>query len=97
LFRLLELLCGFYLFTTPSQYYYQFTNRRVGQTAPNAALPRYPKQIFTIVIWSQDRPKFARPETTLRGKSICVTGKIEQFRGVAQVTATNPDRIKPQP
>ena len=39
LFRLLELLCGFHLVTTSSKYYYQFTNRRVGLTTPNSALP----------------------------------------------------------
>ena len=39
--RPLSYSTGFYLFTTFSQYYYQPTNRRVGQTAPNSA-PHYP-------------------------------------------------------
>ena len=31
-------------------------------------------------MWGRDRAKFGNPETTLRGKSICATGKIQQFR-----------------
>jgi DNA/RNA endonuclease YhcR with UshA esterase domain len=57
----------------------------------------YPRQVFTIVIRGPDRAKFGNPETTLRGKSICATGKIQQFRGVPEVTATKGEQIKVQP
>jgi hypothetical protein len=36
----------------------------------------YPKQIFTIVIWGTDRPKFGTPERTYRDKNVCATGTI---------------------
>jgi DNA/RNA endonuclease YhcR with UshA esterase domain len=67
--------------------------KQVAGLCPRAAKPgrsgRFPEG-------GQDRPKFGNPETTLRGKLICVTGKIERFRGVAQVTVTKPGQIKPQ-
>jgi len=31
----------------------------------------YPKQIFTIVIWGTDRPRFGTPERTYRDKNVC--------------------------
>src|SRR5271155_5001839 len=36
----------------------------------------YPGQIFTVLIWGSDRPKFGDPEATYRNKHVCVTGKI---------------------
>ena len=57
----------------------------------------YPRQIFTIVIWGSDRPKFGEPEAIYRGKSVCVTGKIKEFRGVPEVIAYEPSQIKVQP
>jgi hypothetical protein len=56
----------------------------------------YPDQIFTVVIWGTDRSKFGEPETTYRGKRICVTGKISAFKGVPEVVATEPSQIKAQ-
>jgi len=44
-------------------------------TFMNLDMP-YPKQIFTIVIWGAERPKFGNPERTYRDKNICVSGKI---------------------
>ena len=37
----------------------------------------YPDQVFTAVIFGSDREKFGTPESSLRGKRICVTGKIQ--------------------
>lgn len=53
----------------------------------------YPNQIFTILIWGSDRPKFGDPETMYAGKHICVTGKIALYRGVAETTAYEPSQI----
>jgi hypothetical protein len=41
----------------------------------------YPSQIFTAVIFGEDRAKFGEPEKTLQGKRICVTGTIRLYRG----------------
>src|SRR5580698_3827598 len=48
----------------------------------------YPGQIFTIVIWGEDRSKFGAPEETYQGKHACVTGRIREYRGVPEVIAT---------
>jgi DNA/RNA endonuclease YhcR with UshA esterase domain len=53
----------------------------------------YPNQIFTILIWGNDRPKFGSPEETYSGKHICVTGKISIYRGVPEVIAYEPSQI----
>jgi len=54
----------------------------------------YPNQIFTVVIWGSDRAKFGTLETEYKGKRICVTGKIENFRGVPEIIASDPQQIK---
>lgn len=37
----------------------------------------YPNQVFTVVIWGDDRPKFGKPEIEYENKQVCVTGRIE--------------------
>ena len=54
----------------------------------------YPNQTFTIVIWGSDRMKFGDPESTYRGKSVCVSGRIESYRGVPEIIAREPGQIK---
>jgi DNA/RNA endonuclease YhcR with UshA esterase domain len=57
----------------------------------------YPNQIFTLLIWGSDRSKFGDPETSYRGKRICVTGKLTSFKGVPEVVASEPAQIKMKP
>ena len=45
----------------------------------------YPNHVFTAVIWGDNREQFNEPEVQYRGKSICVTGKIKSYRGIAQI------------
>jgi hypothetical protein len=56
----------------------------------------YPNQIFTIVIWGSDRPKFGEPEVRYQGKRICVTGQIKEYRGVPEIVAYDSAQIKAQ-
>ena len=56
----------------------------------------YPHEEFTVVIWSDDRPKFGQPEETYLHKNICVTGDISSYRGTPQIIATNPEQIRAQ-
>jgi DNA/RNA endonuclease YhcR with UshA esterase domain len=44
----------------------------------------YPNQVFTAVIFGSDRAKFGQPET-LQGKNVCVSGKIEVYRGKPEI------------
>jgi DNA/RNA endonuclease YhcR with UshA esterase domain len=53
----------------------------------------YPGQIFTIVIWGEDRAKFGAPEETYRGKHACVTGHISEYRRIPEIIATDPKQI----
>jgi hypothetical protein len=39
----------------------------------------YPRQIFTVVIWGENRAKFGAPERELRNKRVCVTGRIQDL------------------
>ena len=56
----------------------------------------YPDQIFTLVIWGSDRPKFGRPEEIYRDKELCVTGKITVYLGIPEIVANNPNQVQVQ-
>jgi hypothetical protein len=56
----------------------------------------YPRQIFTIVIWGSDRPRFGKPEEKYKDHQVCVTGKITDFRGKPEIAATDPKQIEVQ-
>lgn len=54
----------------------------------------YPDQAFTVVIWGEDRERFAAsPESAFADKAICVTGQIEAYRGKPQVVVRDPNQI----
>ena len=53
----------------------------------------YPSQIFTVLIWGSDRPKFGAPERDYNKKNICASGAIEEFRGTPEIIARNPSQI----
>ena len=57
----------------------------------------YPNQIFTIVIWGDNRSKFGTPETDFKGKRICVIGKITAYAGLPEIVADDPKQIKVEP
>ena len=56
----------------------------------------YPSQIFTVLIWGSDRPKFGDPEEVYRDKHICVTGMISDYKGIPEIIAYQPSQIKIQ-
>lgn len=53
----------------------------------------YPNQVFTILIWGSDRPKFGTPETTLVGKRVCATGRIEGYKGKPEIVVGDPKQL----
>jgi len=53
----------------------------------------YPNQIFTVVIWGNDRQKFGEPEMTFKNKRICVTGKIQQYKDVPEIVVKDKSQI----
>jgi len=52
----------------------------------------YPRQIFTILIWGEDRSKFGAPETKYGDKNICVTATISEYRGTPEAVVR--DRVQ---
>lgn len=53
----------------------------------------YPHAVFTAVIYGDNRSKFGTPETSLRGKRICVTGQISDYRGKPEMVLTDPSQL----
>jgi len=53
----------------------------------------YPRQIFTILIWGENRAKFGAPESRYRDADVCVTGTITSYRGTPEIVATDPGQI----
>jgi len=53
----------------------------------------YPNEIFTILIWGENRSKFGTPETKYNDASVCVTGKISVYHGTPEIMATEPSQI----
>lgn len=52
----------------------------------------YPKSPLTIAIFAKDKDKFDMEN--LKDKSICITGKIEDFKGKAEIILSNPANLK---
>src|SRR5262245_38957530 len=55
----------------------------------------YPRHIFTAVIWIEDRAKFGKPET-LKGRRVCVSGLVEDYRGKPQIVLQDADQLRPE-
>ena len=53
----------------------------------------YPDQLFTVVIFGDDRAKFGTPESSLRGTRICVTGVIRVFRELPEMVLKDPSQL----
>ena len=54
----------------------------------------YPNQIFTVVIWGENRAKFGKPEEDYKGKRICVSGKITAYAGKPEIVVSDPKQVK---
>ncbi len=56
---------------------------------------KYPEQVFTLMIFGNDRLNFSyKPEEFLQGKSICVKGKVGEFKGVPQIIANREKQVE---
>ena len=81
------MVCGFVAST------HYAAKSRGGPTFLNLDKP-YPGQIFTILIWREDRPKFGSPEVTYNSANVCVTGIVASYRGVPEIIAREPSQIR---
>src|SRR6202012_3180587 len=57
----------------------------------------HPNQLLTIVIKGEDRSKFKdKPEDAYKGRQVCVTGTVIDFKGKPEIVVTDPDQLKLQ-
>ena len=56
----------------------------------------FPNHTFTGFIAGENRAKFGTPEKDLLGKDLCLTGKIQDYRGKPKIVLTDPEQITPQ-
>lgn len=71
----------------------KFAERTKGQpTFLNLDAP-YPHQKFTVVIWGNKREAFGSPEIAYKGKAICATGLVENYKGTPEIIAEEPSQI----
>ena len=54
----------------------------------------YPNPVFTVLIWGENRSKFGTPESEYKGKRICVTGKITEYKGTPEIVANDPQQVR---
>jgi hypothetical protein len=58
----------------------------------------YPNQALTLLIWGDNRSHFSyKPEESLKGKEVCVTGKIILYRDKPEIILSSEDQIKVKP
>jgi hypothetical protein len=55
----------------------------------------YPRQVFTVVIFGDERPKFGQPEITFKDKRKCATGQIEMYRGKPEMILNDQAMLRP--
>lgn len=54
----------------------------------------YPNQLFTVVIFGDNRPRFrSPPEQMYLNRNICVSGTIRIHEGIPQIVVSNPEQI----
>lgn len=52
---------------------------------------------FVVIIWGENRGNFPQPpESYYDGKTICVTGLIQDYQGIPQIEVKAPDQIQEQ-
>ena len=56
----------------------------------------YPSQVFTVLIWGENREKFGNPEERYRDKQVCVTGTITEYRKAPEIVVSDPQSIEMQ-
>jgi micrococcal nuclease len=55
----------------------------------------HPNEVLTILIKGDDRKKFKdAPEDTFKGKAVCVTGTLVDYKGKPEIVITDPTQIK---
>ena len=53
----------------------------------------FPNQKLTVVIWGSVKAGFKEPVEILKGKQICITGRIILFKERPEIVIENPEQI----
>jgi phosphatidylserine/phosphatidylglycerophosphate/cardiolipin synthase-like enzyme len=70
------------------------STRNTAAERPCSSTWTSPNQTFTVVIFARDQPAFPRPPASLyEGKNICVTGRIDTYKGRPEIVARIPGQI----
>lgn len=69
------------------------TEARGQPTFLNLGRP-YPRQVFTGVIWGDDRARFDRPEQRYAGERVCMAGPVREYEGTPQIVLRHPRQIE---
>jgi micrococcal nuclease len=57
----------------------------------------FPNQALTVVIWEDVRKLFPyKPEEKLLDKKVCVTGRLEEYKGKPQIVVHQVEQLKEQ-
>ena len=56
--------------------------------------PPHPNQLFTALIWGEYSDKFDYVPESLLGKTVCVSGKITEYKGKAEIKVSDPTQIR---
>jgi len=55
----------------------------------------HPNQLLTVVIKGEDRSKFKdAPDEYFKGRNVCVTGKLIDYKGKPEIVVSDPSQIK---
>lgn len=58
----------------------------------------HPSEILSLVIKGDDRKKFSTaPEDKFKGKQVCITGKLVDYKGKPEIMITDTTQIKIDP
>lgn len=56
---------------------------------------QFPNQIFSATIWKNNRTNFSyKPEIELNGKRVCITGQVQDYKGVPSVQPKSEKEIQ---
>lgn len=57
----------------------------------------HPNELLTLIIKGDDRKKFKTPpEDALKGKKVCITGQLMDYKGKPEIEITDPEQINVQ-
>jgi DNA/RNA endonuclease YhcR with UshA esterase domain len=53
----------------------------------------YPSQVFTVLVWGEDRPKFGDLDAKFSNERVCVRGTISAYRGEPEIVVHDPSNL----